>query len=227
MGTGIRKNLQLKVGLQLKDMTMNNDEVFDKVAGYQSQGTGFGDNAEQLVLRVADRIIEKGWLTEDQKIEWAKQVHKFAKKTQCIESDCNYDIGRTMENDESTATGGYQFLTTEYGPEDREWRINADTGKKELFIPKNPVEVGINRAKAEGVDSSFVASINDNPINWDEDQADVMFIAHISGAPGSDIILADVGKGVNWHSAYKRFHYRGDINKETKREMDEHYGKEK
>jgi hypothetical protein len=205
---------------------MNDNEVFNHIAGYQNQGTGFGDNAEQLILRVADRIIEKGWLEEDQKIEWAKQWHKFAKKTQCIESDCNYDIGKEMKNAISTATGGYQFLTTEYGPEDRKWRTNTKTGEKELFIPKNPVEVGINRSYSEGVDSSFVASISDNPINWDEDQADVMFIAHISGAPESDMVIADVGKGVNWHSAYKRFHYRGDIDKDTKERMDEYYGKE-
>ena len=43
---GIRKNQKLKAGLQLKDMNMTDDEVFDEVAGYTSLGTGFGEYAE-------------------------------------------------------------------------------------------------------------------------------------------------------------------------------------
>jgi hypothetical protein len=232
METGIRKSLQLKVGLQLKDMTMNNDEVFDQVAGYQSQGTGFGENAEKLILGLANDYVEKGWLKEEEKIEWAKGWYDYAQKTQCIESDCDYETGRQMENKYSTAKGAYQFLTTEYGPEDTKWIIGKD-GKQVKFTPKNSVEVARTRVWNTGlVDKGFIENeagedmISDNPINWTEDQADVMFISNIAMQPGSDSLVIDVGNGINYHSTYEKFHYAGDIDKKTKDRMNEKYGKE-
>jgi hypothetical protein len=225
--SGIKRNLKLKAGLQLKEMTMNDDEVFNHIAGYKDQGTGFGEHAEQLILSIADGLN----IPEDDQIDWAKNWHTFAKKTQCIESDCNYEKGKLMENDISTASGGYQFLTTEYKPEDTKWITGAD-GKRVLFIPKNPVEVARNRAKEREVDNTLTDPnspnyISDNPIDWTEDQADIMFIANISNQPKSNDFMNQVGQGINYHATYKKFHYAKEIvGKKTQERMEKYYGKE-
>ncbi len=197
------------------------DEVFDAIAGYQDQGTGFGEYAEKFIL---DRASKLG-IAEEDKIEWAQSWHKFSKKTQCIESDCDYDIGNDMEAEGSSATGAYQFLTTEYGPEDKEVRIN-EMGEKEIFIPKNPVQVAKNRAKSLGVSSEFLQTISDNPMDWTEDQSDVMFIANIAAQNDSDAYVIDVGKGNMFKETYSKFHHTKP-DKETFDRMNKYFIKEK
>ena len=226
--SGTKPNLKSKAGLQLEGISMNDNEVFDEIAGYTNQGTGFGDVAEQLVLREANRLESRGLIkfaSEAEKIDWAKQWHVFAKDVQCIESDCDYEIAQQMLNEDSSATGAYQFLTTEYGPEDREVKYNKDTGKEEVHIKYNPVHVAKNRARARGVDKTFVTNIEDNPTNWTEDQADVMFISNIAEQPGSDIYMAEVGQGVNHRATYSRFHHTKPGDK-TRERMDEFFEKE-
>ena len=219
---GIRKNQKLKAGLQLKDMNMTDDEVFDEVAGYTSLGTGFGEYAEKLIIRIAQKV----GIPEDQWVEFGQNWHKFAKESQCIESDCNYEVGKLMGNKDSSAKGGSQFLTTDYGPEDKEIRYNPKTGKDEIFIPKNPVEVAKNRAYASNVDDEFVKGISKNPNDWTEDQADVMFISNIYKQDKQDTYMVDVGKGNMYKETYSKFHHT-NVDKETRERMDKQFYKEK
>ena len=208
---------------------MNDNEVFDEVVGYQNQGTGFGDQAEQLILRQAARLESSGMIkfaSEAEKIDWAKGWYEFAKDAQCIESDCDYEVAKLMKNVDSSATGAYQFLTTEYGPDDREVRYNKDTGKKEVYIKYNPVHVARNRAKVHGVPKDFANNISNDPVNWSEDEADVMFIANIAEQPGSDIYMAEVGSGVNHRATYSKFHHTNP-NDKTRERMDTYFEKEK
>ena len=146
--------------------------------------------------------------------DWMSEWFNYSRKVRKIESgDRKY-----QSPEESSAEGVYQFITTEFeipvdpgfqGPPHfpKSIKINPETGEEEIFIPKNSVETARQRAFNLGVSSKYIKDISDNPNDWHDDQADVMFLANIAAAPGSDQYFIDVGYGKNQLETYYLFHH--------------------
>ena len=84
---------------------------------------------------------------------------------------------------------------------------------------ENTVPTAKNRAKRMHTAEDYVANIPDNALEWDDDQAGLMFLAHAFGAPinekrtsvGSDELFHRIGTNFDpqaQQDLYMHYHYR-------------------
>jgi hypothetical protein len=71
------------------------------------------------------------------------------------------------------------------------------------------VDTGRNRMRNMGFDDEFIGGISDNPQEWDDEQADAMFLANMYAQKGSDEMLGKIGRGddKSRQDAYYKFHH--------------------
>ena len=97
----------------------------------------------------------------------------FSNQVRIIESD--NDKMRTPGIEGNTAKGVYQFTDD-----------SVDTGIQRM---RNM------RDKYGAFDDDFISSIQLNPQDWNDEQADAMFFANMFSAPGTDSLLTEVALG--------------------------------
>jgi hypothetical protein len=114
------------------------------------------------------------------KEDFLKNIHEFSQNTRMMESDDN----PYAANPESTAKGVYQFTDA-----------SVDTGKQRMLNM--------------GYDTNFVGDIGADPRDWNDEQADAMFLSNIFAQSGSDDYLYRVGIGEPGagREAYYKFHH--------------------
>ena len=107
-------------------------------------------------------------------------------------------------------------------------QVNAESGAAGFYqFKKDTIPTAKNRAKRMHTAEDYVANIPDNPLEWDEDQAGLMFLAHAFGAPlnenrspviGSDELFHRIGTNFDpqaQQDLYMNYHYRGFPNDKT------------
>ena len=107
-------------------------------------------------------------------------------------------------------------------------QVNTDSGGAGFYqFIENTVPTAKNRAKRMHTAEDFVANISDNPLEWDDDEAGLMFLAHAFGAPlnenrspviGSDELFHRIGTDFDpqaQQDLYMNYHYRAFPNDAT------------
>jgi hypothetical protein len=132
-------------------------------------------------------------IPEDQRDEWSKNIMDFSRQVRHIESDNNPKAAAGT----TSAKGVYQFTD-------------------------DSVTTGKNRMANMGFGQDVISAISDNPMEWDDEQADSMFFANIFAQKGSDDFLRRVGGGDMQarKDAYYKFHHT-DPDEATTRRVDE------
>ena len=99
-------------------------------------------------------------------------------------------------------------------------QVNAESGGAGFYqFIKDSIPTAKNRAKRMHTAEDYVANIPDNALEWDEDQAGLMFLAHAFGAPinekrtsvGSDELFHRIGTNFDpqaQQDLYMNYHYR-------------------
>ena len=99
-------------------------------------------------------------------------------------------------------------------------QVNTDSGGAGFYqFIENTVPTAKNRAKRMHTAEDFVANISDNPLEWDDDEAGLMFLAHAFGADvneertsiGSDELFYRIGTDFDPEAQkdlYMNYHYR-------------------
>ena len=99
-------------------------------------------------------------------------------------------------------------------------QVNAESGGAGFYqFIKDSIPTAKNRAKRMHTAEDYVANIPDNALEWDEDQAGLMFLAHAFGAPineertsiGSDELFHRIGTEFDpqaQQDLYLNYHYR-------------------
>jgi hypothetical protein len=119
-------------------------------------------------------------------------MYDFSKQVRQIESDNNPEAAAKT----TSAKGVYQFTDAS-------------------------VQTAKNRMYNMGFDKEDIRDIDNNPCNWNDEQADCMFLANIFAQRGSDKILRKVGYGdiEARKQAYYKFHHT-DPDKATIKRVD-------
>ena len=99
-------------------------------------------------------------------------------------------------------------------------QVNAESGGAGFYqFIKDSIPTAKNRAKRMHTAEDYVANIPDNALEWDDDQAGLMFLAHAFGAPinenrtsvGSDELFHRIGTNFDpqaQQDLYMNYHYR-------------------
>tara|TARA_R100000152_G_C6654233_1_gene94995 strand:- start:41 stop:619 length:579 start_codon:yes stop_codon:yes gene_type:complete len=119
-------------------------------------------------------------ISEDQRKDYLDNLYGFSQSVRQIESDNNPMAAAGT----TSAKGVYQFTDD-----------SVDTGK--------------NRMRNMGFDEDYIRSIKANPQEWDDEQADAMFLANMFAQRGSDALLSKIGQGDSQarQDAYYKFHH--------------------
>ena len=83
------------------------------------------------------------------------------------------------------------------------------------------VQTAKNRMSNMGFDNEDIREIDKNPHNWNDEQADCMFLANVFAQRGSDKLLLKIGEGDidSMKTAYYKFHHT-DPDEATKKRVD-------
>lgn len=119
-------------------------------------------------------------ISEDQRKDYLDNLYGFSQSVRQIESDNNPMAAAGT----TSAKGVYQFTDD-----------SVDTGR--------------NRMRNMGFDEDYIGSIKANPQEWDDEQADAMFLANMFAQKGSDALLSKIGQGDAQarQDAYYKFHH--------------------
>mgnify|MGYP001180349233 CR=1 FL=1 len=149
-----------------------------------------------------DRMIEGGLEITDREA-FTNNILDFMGVVRDIESSND----NSQVNPDSGAAGVYQFL------DDSVKTARNRAGHEESNVAHENRE--------------YVANISENPLEWDEDQAGLMFLAHAFGAPvnkkrspviGSDELFHRIGTDFDpdaQKDLYMNYHYRAIPNEAT------------
>ena len=124
-----------------------------------------------------------------------RNISQFARDTRMTESSGKHSaMASTNYGKEFTAKGIYQFTDA-----------SVDTGKTRM---KNVMTYDGGRW-FQGWDDNYIKGIHLDPTNWNDTQADSMFLANIFAAPGSDESLIKIAYGEpdSAIQAYYDFHH--------------------
>ena len=107
-------------------------------------------------------------------------IYKWAMYVREIESDNNPKASAST----TSAKGVYQFTDAS-------------------------VQTAKNRMKNMGFDNEDIRSIDNNPHNWNDEDADCMFLSNVFAQRGSDKLLIKIGEGDidAMKTAYYKFHH--------------------
>ena len=119
-------------------------------------------------------------ISEDQRKDYLDNLYGFSQNVRQIESDNNPMAAAGT----TSAKGVYQFTDA-----------SVDTGR--------------NRMRNMGFDDDYIGGISANPQEWDDEQADAMFLANMFAQKGSDALLSKIGQGDAQakQDAYYKFHH--------------------
>lgn len=142
-----------------------------------------------------DRMIESGLVIEDRET-FTNNILDYMNVVREIESSND----NSQVNPDSGAAGLYQFL--------------------ESTVPTARNRAGHSESKVAHKNKSYVDDIPQNPLEWNEDQAGLMFLAHAFGAEvnkerspviGSDKLFHRIGTDFDPEAQkdlYMNYHYR-------------------
>ena len=124
--------------------------------------------------------------------EFIDNIYKWSRFVRHIESDNNPKASAGT----TSAKGVYQFTDA-----------SVHTAK--------------NRMSNMGFHTEDIREIDNNPHNWNDEQADCMFLANVFAQRGSDKYLKKIGKGdlESMKDAYYKFHHT-DPDKATIKRVD-------
>ena len=119
-------------------------------------------------------------IPRDQRDAFSKNMYDWSRQVRNIESDDNPMAAAGS----TTAKGVYQFTDPS-------------------------VQTGLNRMQNMGFDNEFIQGIGSNPQEWNDEQADSMFLANMFSQTGSDKYLKGIGGGDEQarQDAYYQFHH--------------------
>ena len=119
-------------------------------------------------------------ISDDQRQGYMDNMYKFSQNVRNIESDNNPLAAAGT----TSAKGVYQFTD-------------------------DSVNTGMNRMKNMGFGEDAISGISQNPAEWDDEQADSMFLANMFAQKGSDDLLGKIGGGdaQAMQDAYYKFHH--------------------
>ena len=112
--------------------------------------------------------------------DFLRNIYDFSQQVREIESDNNPKAAAKT----TSAKGVYQFT-------------NAS------------VQTGKNRMYNMGFEKEFIREVDNNPHNWNDEQADCMFLANMFAQRGSDKLLTKIGEDdlSAMKEAYYKFHH--------------------
>tara|TARA_Y100001973_G_scaffold106465_1_gene184548 strand:+ start:986 stop:1621 length:636 start_codon:yes stop_codon:yes gene_type:complete len=148
--------------------------------------------------------------------EWMGKWHNYAMKVREVES-----LNRKgAEATGSSAKGVYQFLSKKLS------KNNAVQTARQRAYNLDGIA---NDESRYGIGWDFIKGISDDPSEWTNDQADLMFLVNLAAQEGSDEYFKNVGYGSNGKELYYQFHHTDPsaINDEGKVRIDNILGKEK
>ena len=119
-------------------------------------------------------------IPEDQRESYMSNIYDFSQQVRHIESDNNPLAAAGT----TSAKGVYQFTD-------------------------DSVNTGLNRMGNLGYNQDYIGGISQNPSEWDDEQADSMFLSNIFAQTGSDAYLNKIGGGDAQarQDAYYKFHH--------------------
>jgi hypothetical protein len=131
-------------------------------------------------LAFLDKQMDRLGIAPEERDAYAKNMYDWSRQVRNIESDDNPMAAAGT----TSAKGVYQFTDA-----------SVDTGR--------------NRMRNMGFDDEFIGGISDNPQEWDDEQADAMFLANMYAQKGSDEMLGKIGRGddKSRQDAYYKFHH--------------------
>lgn len=129
-------------------------------------------------------------VAEDQRQGYIDNMYGFSQNVRNIESDNNPLAAAGT----TSAKGVYQFTD-------------------------DSVTTGMNRMQNLGFGEDVISGISQNPAEWDDEQADSMFLANMFAQEGSDEYMHKVGSGdvQGMQDAYYKFHHTDPDNATKKR----------
>jgi hypothetical protein len=119
-------------------------------------------------------------IPEEERESYMKNMYDYSQNIRHIESDNNPLAAAGT----TSAKGVYQFTD-------------------------DSVKTGMNRMKNMGFGEDIISGISQNPAEWDDEQADSMFLANMFAQKGSDDLLGRIGGGDSeaMQDAYYKFHH--------------------
>jgi hypothetical protein len=96
------------------------------------------------------------------------------------------------------------------GKYDEFGNLTSGTSAKGVYqFTDASVDTGRNRMQNMGFGDEFTQGISSNPQEWDNEQADSMFLANMYAQKGSDALLGQIGGGDQKarQDAYYKFHH--------------------
>jgi hypothetical protein len=119
-------------------------------------------------------------IPEEQREDYMNNMYDFSQQVRHIESDNNPLAAAGT----TSAKGVYQFTD-------------------------DSVNTGLNRMGNLGYNQDFIGGISQNPSEWDDEQADSMFLSNMFAQSGSDAYLNRIGGGdaEARQEAYYKFHH--------------------
>ena len=119
-------------------------------------------------------------IPEEQREDYMNNIYDFSQQVRHIESDNNPLAAAGT----TSAKGVYQFTD-------------------------DSVNTGLNRMGNLGYNQDYIGGISQNPSEWDDEQADSMFLSNIFAQTGSDAYLNKIGGGDAQarQDAYYKFHH--------------------
>lgn len=127
-----------------------------------------------------NKQFDRMGIPEEERENYIKNMYDYSQNIRHIESDNNPLAAAGT----TSAKGVYQFTDA-----------SVDTGR--------------NRMKNMGFEEDIISGISSNPAEWDDEQADSMFLSNMFAQKGSDALLSKIGGGDRqaMQDAYYQFHH--------------------